>query len=1140
MQPSAIFKESERRFVTVMFVDMVGFTAMSETSDPEFITAMMNACFAMMEETIEKHGGTIDKFMGDCVMVLFGLPTAQEQAAINALNTAIEIKQRMEGFNNTQHLPNPLAVHVGINTGVVIAGVVGGSKRRDFTVMGDTVNFAARLEEVSLPGQILVGPATYQATRKWFRFKELPPVMLKGKSEPQPIYELLSEKITLYRALPPISRAVVSLLVGREGEIKLLHGIFSNATDGKGQIICLFGEAGIGKTRLIAECKTNPVLNSFNILEGRALSMGKNLSYHPFIDLFRQWAAISEEETEPEAFQRLVYAIRTAMAGEADDAIPFIATLMGLKLPAPFCGRLKGIKGAALETLIFKSVRQLFCRLCGQNPLLIIMEDFHWADGTSVDLLISLFPIAQTLPVIFLNLLRPRHTETGERIAGLLRERFNSHYSEINLQPLSQHGGSLLIKNLMPQAELPPDLCRRILTRAGGNPYFIEEVLRSFQDTGEVSLQNAYRASSQAWEDIAIPQTIHDVIMARIDHLDEHTRRLLRTASVIGKSFFYRILEIVAEDTSGMDQSLQKLLQTEFIKERERMKETEYFFRHALAQETAYDSILMSTKKELHRRIAQAIEMLFPERLNEFYGMLSYHYSCGDDPEKAEKFMIKAGEEAMKAAASNEALHYYRESLKRYLAKQGAVADPLAVAALEKNIAFSFYNKGRHAEAYEYFQKALSRHGHRRSSAAPARAYRLFNCLCRLILSIYCPWFFWRKSPSGKDTEIINLYYYKAAALSNLDPRGFFEESLAFSKLLARFDLTQIPGGVGMLMGFSIVFSWPATSFRLSRKILAFVQNKLDPLDEKDRLTYELAVLFPDYYDGKWNKTYDHQLVESGLKMGEIMLVAPYIVFHGRIRLEQGDYAGARQLVGKLSEIHQLFNHAFVRALKYYLNVKLLLKYRKLSAALLEADEGLAFTSATDFKQIRMVLSAFRTRILILMNNLKDAGSAMEQTEQFKSELQHVSPPYLSNYLTTCFLADLAQLRQVLQKGDSNTINTFTRQTIRMSKQITTMAARLAYERTETFRLIGSLFYLTRQYHKAKKWLLKSIAEGKRLNARIELSRTYLVVGEYLSRMENRSETLDGLSSMNYMEMAREMFREMDLQWDLDQIGNGW
>ena len=215
--------ESERRIATVMFADISGFTAMSEKMDPEQVTCTMNDCFFMMEECIEKHGGTIDKFIGDCVMVLFGIPKALEDAPQKAVNTAIELRNRLHKFNGDKNLSIPLDIHIGINTGPVVAGMVGGEKRQDYTVMGDAVNLASRLEGASQVGQILVGPATYKATKHGFKYKTLQPISLKGKADPVPVYELLSVRETLSRVQPGADRMISSVMVGRDRELNKLE-----------------------------------------------------------------------------------------------------------------------------------------------------------------------------------------------------------------------------------------------------------------------------------------------------------------------------------------------------------------------------------------------------------------------------------------------------------------------------------------------------------------------------------------------------------------------------------------------------------------------------------------------------------------------------------------------------------------------------------------------------------------------------------------------------------------------------------------------------------------------------------------------------------------------------------------------------
>jgi adenylate cyclase len=233
---------------------------MSEKMDPEQVTCTMNDCFCMMGECIKTHGGTIDKFIGDCVMVLFGLPKALEDAPQKAVNTAIELRNRLYQFNKDKNLSIPLNIHIGINTGPVVAGMFGSSDKQEYTVMGATVNLASRIEDASQIGQILVGPATYKATKTGFAYKTLPPIALKGKAEPVPVYELLSVKETLYRVQPGVERMISSMMVGRDSELNKVELAVLKAINGEGSIVNVIGEAGIGKSRLIAEMKNREVM----------------------------------------------------------------------------------------------------------------------------------------------------------------------------------------------------------------------------------------------------------------------------------------------------------------------------------------------------------------------------------------------------------------------------------------------------------------------------------------------------------------------------------------------------------------------------------------------------------------------------------------------------------------------------------------------------------------------------------------------------------------------------------------------------------------------------------------------------------------------------------------------------------------
>ena len=658
--------EGERKRVTVLFADVAGFTSMSEKLDPEEVHQIMDGCFKILMDEIHNHQGTINQFTGDGVMALFGAPVAIENHAQNACQAALSIQNAMKRYSEelNKKYNFEFKMRIGLNTGPVIVGSIGDDLRMDYTAIGDTTNLAARMESMSEPGSILVSPITYKRGSQFFKFEPLGKVTLKGKEEPLDAYKLVGK---IERPCSGLERQIFSEMVGRDNELNKLGLQVAKAIDGEGSVVNIIGEAGIGKSRLIAELKNRDVVKRVTVLEGRAISIGRNLSFHPILSLLKYWARIKDEDSSSTAISKLETSIRGVCQEDSDEIFPFVAALMGMKLSGRHAERLKGIEGEALEKLIFKNMRDLLIKTTELTPLVVVIEDLHWADNSSIELLESMFRLAETRRIVFINVFRPNHPETGERIIETIKEKFSDRYIEIHLQPLNEQKSEDLVNNMLNIRGLQHAVVDQIIQRAGGNPFFIEEVVRSFIDTGAVVKANCEFKVTEKIEGMVIPHTINDVLMTRIDRLEDGTRNLVKIASVIGRSFFYRILIEVAKTVDGIDNRLSYLKGIELIRERRRMEELEYLFKHALAQEAAYESILLQKRKELHLHVADSIEKIFTDRLHEFYGVLSYHYLNGDNLDKAEEYMLKAGEEAIKSSASAEALHYYQRAIDLYI-----------------------------------------------------------------------------------------------------------------------------------------------------------------------------------------------------------------------------------------------------------------------------------------------------------------------------------------------------------------------------------------------------------------------------------------------------------------------------------------
>ena len=697
----------ERKFVTVLFADVAGYTSIAEKLDPEDVHQIMDGCFKVLMNEIHEHRGAINQFTGDGVMALFGAPVALEDHAQSACHAALAIQKSVKNYSKILETKHNIhfQMRIGINSGAVVVGAIGDDLRMDYTAIGDTTNLAARMENQAKPETILVSANTYKKVSTQFAFKSLGEIDVKGKENPIEVFELVKEKV--YRPRLGQEREIYSEMVGRDNDLNRLELQVNKAVNGEGSVVNIIGEAGIGKSRLIAELKKRELMKRVALLEGKAISIGRNLSFHPIIDLLKNWAGISEDDSETASIDKLETAIQNVSRKDADEIIPFVATLMGMKLSGRYAERVKGIEGESLEKLILKNVKDLLSRATELTPVVVVTEDLHWADTSSIELLEPLFRLAETQRILFINVFRPGHEETGERIVNALEEKLPVYYVEIRLEPLSEQMSETLIDNMLNIKGLHHGIKNIIVQRASGNPFFIEEVVRSFIDTGAVVIKNGNFEVTDHIETTLIPHTINDVLMARIDRLEEETRDLVKVASVIGRNFFYRILTEVAQSVQDIDGRLTHLKEIQLIREQKRMEELEYLFKHALAQEAAYDSILRQKRKEIHLKVAKTIESVFKDRLHEFYGMLALHYSKAEDYENAERYLVKAGEEAIRSSASSEALNYYQEGLKLYLQFCKESADPNKLAMFEKNIAIALYNKAQWFEAVEHIDNVF-------------------------------------------------------------------------------------------------------------------------------------------------------------------------------------------------------------------------------------------------------------------------------------------------------------------------------------------------------------------------------------------------------------------------------------------------
>jgi len=1132
--------EGERRQATIMFCDMKGFVPLTQKLGPEETFALMEKVFDILIPVVHRYEGTVNEIRGDGILALFGVLDALEEAPQRAIRAAIAIHKEIADLNQRirgETGNTPLLLRVGINTGTVVIGTVGNDLRVQFAMVGDTVNMASRMENLAEPGTTYVTEETYRLTKDLFHCLPLGKFAVKGKDEPIPVYRVLSAREDVQRPRLGSERRIYSSMVGRQSDLNRLELQVMKAINGQGSVVNIVGEAGIGKSRLLAELKRREVMKGVTFIEGRAISIGRNLSFYPVVDILKHWAGIRGDDGEAIAFEKLLAAVRRLFPEDHGEILPFIATLMGMKLSGRHAEKLRGIAGDSLKKLVTKSMRNLLVKATEATPLVIACEDFHWADTSTIELMESLFPLAQDHRLIFLNLFRPEYTASGDRIIRTVKENGRSYCFEMVLEPLSRTLSETLVREILRKSELDHVFATKIAERTGGNPFFIEEVVRSLIDEQTLVPKRDRVHLSERAAAIEIPATVEDVLMARIDRLEEETRDLVKIASVIGRSFYYRVLLEVASVVDAIDARLSYLQEIQLLHERFRMGELEYLFNHALVQEVAYRSILPTKLKDLHLNVARSIEKIFEERLYEFYGMLAYHYSRGEKLEKAEEYLIKAGEEALKSSASNEALYYYREALSIYQRLRGDSADPEKIAMLEKNIGLALFNRGHYTEAIEHFDKALSYYWGDLPKNSWTTTFMFVASLAKLLLALYFPSLWFKKNPTQKDNEAIDLFYKRAEILVVINPKRFFIESFFFCNTVIDFDLAKFRLGAAVFVGVSAMFSFTGISHRIGKRILDYAKPRLAPDDAKQGIVFDLMDTQHHFLKGEWNAIAgcNEDLVKRSLEIGETFYASQHYYWHGLSKVHRGYFDAARVIVTKLGELGEAYENDVYRLLKYLLNINLLIESRALKEATVQVNQGIDLVERNNWPQSALTMYSLEASICLLTQQIEKARASLEKAGEMASEIT-AAPIQSSFFLRSRFEYDIRCLEDSARNGDGKEYSLCRRKALKSGKMLLRACRKAALYRTESYKLMGIYNWLCHDGKSALDWWQKAVDEGERLGARPQLARTYAEIGRRFYEVRAERGRPSAVEPREFLEKARHIFTDLGLHHDLEEI----
>jgi len=650
--------QGERRHATVIFADLSGFTNLAERLDPEVVTSFLNDLMKELIDAVYQCGGMVNQIIGDCVMAVFGAPIALEDDAARALRAALAMRERLEPFNKRwlDQLKEPLALHTGISSGMVVAANVGSNLRMSYTIIGDVVNVASRLQAMATPGQILGNQGTYRLTRGGFDFQTLEPIRVKGKNDPIAVFELTSAKSRREEGL-------ASPLVGREWECKVIRKAISATKSGHGAIVLVFGDAGVGKSRLLNETRSS-MSEEFNWLEGRCFASTQILSYTPILDLLRQQIQIADTQSTEEQQSALSRYVSANFADEPD-VYPILAQLLALPLEPADVDVVEALKGEEFRRRFYSLVEALLISLGEKQPVVLVIEDLHWADESSIDLIAHLLPLIKRTRFSFVGLSRSRQRPANlwQKLAPILEE-CRENLVDIPLQSLSVEESRSLMTHLLDGGYLPASVAEEILDKSEGNPFFLEEVVRSLIERGDLRFDGKEWVVTSLTGILQVPDSLQGVLLSRLDRLSVDLKQLTQKAAVIGRIFYYRVLERITSASNSLRDQLANLENLDLVHERCRLPELEFIFRHALTQEVAYQTLLTPTRKGLHQQVGDALESLFRDRLDEFAGVLAYHFYSAESWHKALEYSIRSGDAAFRVCAYAEARDHYGRALK--------------------------------------------------------------------------------------------------------------------------------------------------------------------------------------------------------------------------------------------------------------------------------------------------------------------------------------------------------------------------------------------------------------------------------------------------------------------------------------------
>jgi class 3 adenylate cyclase/tetratricopeptide (TPR) repeat protein len=642
--------EGERKLVTVLFADVVNSSALAQQLDSERFHAVMGRVLQLVAETVHRYEGTVNQYLGDGLMALFGAPLALEDHALRAVQAALATQETIRGYSAEleQEHGVELRLRVGINTGPVVVGRIGDDLRMDYTAVGNTTHVAARMQEIAPPGAIVMAEDVHRFVAGYVLCEALGPIAVRGQRDPVVAYRVTGRRRWQSRLELTAARGLTRL-AGRQRELALLHDCLRRAQAGHGQVVGIVGEPGLGKSRLVYEFRNSLSDDVVDWLEGHCLPYGKTIPFGPVLEMLRTEFHIEEGDNALQVKDKLRHGMRSLDPG-LEHALPFVEALFALPGADD---TLRHLDRPHRRQQTLEAVRATIVAAGQHRPIVLVCENLHWMDQSSDDLLALLAGSLARVPVLLL---------TTHRTGHAVRWADRPHYTQIALGGLDGAEVQAMLAALLGSVELPPELVQFVRERADGNPLFIEEVTQALLERGQVVRENG-RLRLTSRPTLEWPATIQDIVQARVDGLPDAVKDTVQVAAVIGREFELPILARVSGRDGEIPGHLEVLKQLEVIHEARFFPRLEYRFKHAVIHDVIYRSLLAPRRQSLHGLVGRAIEEVYADQIEDHAVVLAYHHSRSDRPDRAITFALLAGDRAARVYANPEASTHYEQAL---------------------------------------------------------------------------------------------------------------------------------------------------------------------------------------------------------------------------------------------------------------------------------------------------------------------------------------------------------------------------------------------------------------------------------------------------------------------------------------------